>query len=231
MGRRPRWRYRLPGSRRHSGAGAQRLGLQAGFAWLAAGYIGLVHRTGRWQLRCDPATARLVRDRRPFIGAFWHGRMLMIATAWRALLRELAVAEPLQACVVSSDHRDGRLMATGDRALRHPDRVRLDQAGPGEPAAGGAGGDRARPDPGVHAGRAARPADARQARRGAARDPDRGADRADHLRGLEPAPARAAGTGSRWRCRSRAACWRSARRSSSPGTPIPRPRDACSRSG
>ena len=109
--RRPRWRYRLPGSRRRGGVGAQRLGLQTGLAWLAAGYIGLVHRTGRWELRCDPATARLIRERRPFIGAFWHGRMLMIAAAWRVLLRELAVAEPLQACVVSSDHRDGRLMA------------------------------------------------------------------------------------------------------------------------
>ncbi len=111
MRRPPRWRYRLPGSRRRPGAGVDRPGVRVVLAWLAAGYIRLVHRTGRWELRCDPATARLIRDRRPFIGAFWHGRMLMIAAAWRALLRELAVAEPLQACVVSSDHRDGRLMA------------------------------------------------------------------------------------------------------------------------
>ncbi len=231
MGRRPRWRYRLPGSRRHSGAGAQRLGLQAGFAWLAAGYIGLVHRTGRWQLRCDPATARLVRDRRPFIGAFWHGRMLMIATAWRALLRELAVAEPLQPCVVSSDHRDGRLMARATARFgiltvfgsTKRGRVSLLRAAQGVIERGQI--------PVFTPDGPRGPADARQARRGAARDPDRGADRADHLRGLEPAPARAAGTGSRWRCRSRAACWRSARRSRSTGTPIPRPPDACSRSG
>jgi lysophospholipid acyltransferase (LPLAT)-like uncharacterized protein len=107
MPRRPRWRYRLPGSRRRRGAGAE----QAALAWLAAAYIRLVHRTGRWELRCDPATARLIRDQRPFIGVFWHGRMLMIAAAWRALLRELGVASPLQPYVVSSDHRDGRLMA------------------------------------------------------------------------------------------------------------------------
>ena len=69
----PRWHSPPPGARRL-------------LAWLTAGYIRLVHRTGRWELRCDPATARLIRGRRPFIGAFWHGRMLMIAAAWRALL-------------------------------------------------------------------------------------------------------------------------------------------------
>jgi lysophospholipid acyltransferase (LPLAT)-like uncharacterized protein len=86
-------------------------------AWLAATYIRLVHRTGRWELRCDPATAQLIRSRRPFIGAFWHGRMLMIAAAWRALLRELEVQAPLQPCVISSDHTDGRLMAKATARL------------------------------------------------------------------------------------------------------------------
>ena len=114
-GRRPRRRNRLPGGRRRVGPGPP--GAQAVLAWFAAGYIRLVHRTGRWELRCDPATARLVRGRRPFIGAFWHGRMLMIAAAWRALLRELRVAEPLQPHVVSSDHRDGRLMARATARL------------------------------------------------------------------------------------------------------------------
>lgn len=80
-----------------------------------AGYIGLVHRTGRWELRCDPATARLIRARRPLIGAFWHGRMLMMAAAWHALLAELGMSQALQPHVVSSDHRDGRLMARATR--------------------------------------------------------------------------------------------------------------------
>jgi lysophospholipid acyltransferase (LPLAT)-like uncharacterized protein len=84
-------------------------------AWLAAGYIRLVHRTGRWELRYDPATARLIRARRPFIGAFWHGRMLLIAAAWRALLSELSIARPLQPYVISSAHRDGRMMARATR--------------------------------------------------------------------------------------------------------------------
>jgi lysophospholipid acyltransferase (LPLAT)-like uncharacterized protein len=103
MAGRPRWQHGPP--------------VQAALAWLAAAYIRLVHRTGRWELRCDPATARLVRGRRPFIGAFWHGRMLMIAAAWRALLHELRVKSPLQPYVISSEHRDGRLMARATARL------------------------------------------------------------------------------------------------------------------
>jgi lysophospholipid acyltransferase (LPLAT)-like uncharacterized protein len=90
---------------------AERPATRAALGWLAATYIRLVHRTGRWELRCHPATAQLIRSRRPFIATFWHGRMLMIATAWAALLRELRVGAPLQACVISSSHADGRLMA------------------------------------------------------------------------------------------------------------------------
>jgi lysophospholipid acyltransferase (LPLAT)-like uncharacterized protein len=43
--------------------------------------------------------------------------MLMIAAAWRALLRELEVRAPLQPCVISSDHPDGRLMAKATARL------------------------------------------------------------------------------------------------------------------
>lgn len=88
---------------------------QAVLAWLMASYIRLVHRSGRWELRYDPATAQLIRSRRPFIGAFWHGRMLMIATAWHSLLAELGMSQALQPHVISSDHRDGRLMARATR--------------------------------------------------------------------------------------------------------------------
>ena len=84
---------------------------QATLSGLAAGYIRTISATGRWTLRCPPATVELVRARRPFIGAFWHGRMVMITTAWRTLVREAGVETPLQPYVVSSDHPDGRLMA------------------------------------------------------------------------------------------------------------------------
>jgi len=85
--------------------------LQPVLAWLVASYIRAVHRSGRWQLSCDAAAAGVVRARRPMIGAFWHGRMMMIDPAWRTLVRELQIADPLRPHVVSSDHRDGRLMA------------------------------------------------------------------------------------------------------------------------
>ena len=88
-------------------------------SWLAASYIRLVHRSGRWRLQYDPATAELVRARRPFIGAFWHGRMLMVDPAWRALVAELQVHDPLQPCVVSSSHPDGRFMARATVHLGH----------------------------------------------------------------------------------------------------------------
>ena len=84
---------------------------QALLARLAAGYVGLVDRSGRWELRCDPATAALVRDRRPFIAAAWHGRALMVYPAWRALLRTLDIADPPEPYVITSTHGDGRLVA------------------------------------------------------------------------------------------------------------------------
>lgn len=109
---------------RDAAAGRRRLGLagglrhwhrrpavQAVLAAAIAAYIRAVERTGRWELRCHPETAALIRARRPFIGVFWHGRMLMICPAWRALLEDLAMRDALQPCVISSDHRDGRLMA------------------------------------------------------------------------------------------------------------------------
>jgi lysophospholipid acyltransferase (LPLAT)-like uncharacterized protein len=90
---------------------------QAALAWLAASYLHLLHASSRIELRYPPATAALVRARTPFIGAFWHGRMLMMNGGWRALLRELGIERPLQTCVISSDHRDGRLMARATARL------------------------------------------------------------------------------------------------------------------
>jgi len=84
---------------------------------MAASYIRLVHRSGRFELRCDPAAAQLIRGRRALIGAFWHGRMLMIEPAWRALVAALGMTAPLQPYVISSDHRDGRMMARATARL------------------------------------------------------------------------------------------------------------------
>lgn len=85
---------------------------EAVLARLVAGYIRLVHATGRFELRCDPAAAELIRRRHALIGAFWHGRMLMMVPAWRMLIRHLDVASPLPPSMVISEHPDGRLIAS-----------------------------------------------------------------------------------------------------------------------
>lgn len=84
---------------------------QALLAHVAAGYVDLVDRTGCWELRCDPATADLIRERRPFIAAAWHGRALMIYPAWRALLGVLGMVDPPQPYVMTSTHGDGLLVS------------------------------------------------------------------------------------------------------------------------
>lgn len=79
-------------------------------AWLIAGYIGLIDRTGRWELRVPQATADLIREGRPFIFAFWHGRLLMVYPAWRRLLVDLGASQRRQPHVISSAHGDGQLI-------------------------------------------------------------------------------------------------------------------------
>jgi lysophospholipid acyltransferase (LPLAT)-like uncharacterized protein len=79
-------------------------------AWLAAGYIRLIDRTGRWQLDYPEATADLIRAGRPFIGAFWHGRLLMSYPAWRSMLTKLGVETWPDLYIISSAHGDGRLI-------------------------------------------------------------------------------------------------------------------------
>lgn len=79
-------------------------------AWLIAAYIRLVDRTGRWQMVIDPAAAALIRDGRPFIVAFWHGRLLMIYPAWRRALVQLGQQQRRPPKVISSAHGDGQLI-------------------------------------------------------------------------------------------------------------------------
>lgn len=90
---------------------------QAVLGWLIAHYVKLVAASGRFELRCDPGAAELIRARRPMIGAFWHGRMLLIAPAWQALVDQLGLERPLQPFVASSNHADGRLIASATERL------------------------------------------------------------------------------------------------------------------
>lgn len=70
--------------------------------WLIRLYIRVVHATSRWTTIGGEAPDALVAARRPFIVAFWHGRMLMLPMMW-------ARRAPLHMLI--SGHRDGRIIA------------------------------------------------------------------------------------------------------------------------
>lgn len=65
-------------------------------------YVRFVHATSRWQtIGSEHAENRWDRNE-PFILSFWHGRLLMIPTAWRQ-------NAPMNMLI--SQHRDGELIA------------------------------------------------------------------------------------------------------------------------
>lgn len=68
----------------------------------AAFYIWLVRRTGRWTVVGGEHPARLWDTGRPFILAFWHGRLLMMPYSWRR-------GVPIHMLI--SSHPDGQFIA------------------------------------------------------------------------------------------------------------------------
>lgn len=74
---------------------------------LAARYIRLVYATGRWRVERGHIPAAFWDEGRPFILAFWHGRLLMMPYAWRH-------GKPMSMLI--SQHRDGELIA---RTIEH----------------------------------------------------------------------------------------------------------------
>jgi hypothetical protein len=75
--------------------------------WLVSLYIRLVWATSRWRVERGEIPRRLHEDRRPFILAFWHGRLLMMPMAWDR-------TRPIHMLI--SAHRDGRIIAD---AVKH----------------------------------------------------------------------------------------------------------------
>jgi lysophospholipid acyltransferase (LPLAT)-like uncharacterized protein len=65
-------------------------------------YIRFVFATSRWTIEGDEQAAHFHRDKRPFILAFWHGRLLMMPMAWP---RDVTIH------MLISGHRDGRIIA------------------------------------------------------------------------------------------------------------------------
>ena len=71
-------------------------------SWLAVNYIRLIKTTGRWRVDGTEIPADLLKEGKPFLVAFWHGRLQMMSLAW-----------PYQQNfkMVISRHRDGELIA------------------------------------------------------------------------------------------------------------------------
>lgn len=65
-------------------------------------YIRFVYATNRWTVEGAEHPHRLRAAGRPFILAFWHGRLMMIPMAWQRLA-------PIHMLI--SAHRDGRIIA------------------------------------------------------------------------------------------------------------------------
>jgi lysophospholipid acyltransferase (LPLAT)-like uncharacterized protein len=70
--------------------------------WLVAVYIRLVYATSRFTTEAGEGPAAYWRDGKPFILAFWHGRLLMAPMAWP---RDAAMN------MLISGHNDGRIIA------------------------------------------------------------------------------------------------------------------------
>ena len=71
-------------------------------ASLAALYVRVIHGTGHWRIIGEESPEDLHARGRNFIIAFWHGRLLMMAYAWK---------RTDQVHMLVSQHRDGRLIS------------------------------------------------------------------------------------------------------------------------
>jgi hypothetical protein len=77
-------------------------GLRRLLCWSIHLYIRFVYSTNRWTVEGAEGPRRLRAADRPFVLAFWHGRLMMIPMAWQRLA-------PMHMLI--SAHRDGRIIA------------------------------------------------------------------------------------------------------------------------
>lgn len=93
----------------------KRLGRNGFFVGLAsrliAFYIRFLDLTARWQVIGLDALLGMIERGEPFIGAFWHGRMVMMPGLWRRIC-----GSKVDIRMLISRHRDGRLIA---RTIAH----------------------------------------------------------------------------------------------------------------
>lgn len=76
--------------------------VQRALSGCLAVYIRLVHRTSRWHVVGEEAPRRRWAEGRPFILAFWHGRLMMMPYCWNPQAR---------INMLISRHVDGQLIA------------------------------------------------------------------------------------------------------------------------
>lgn len=76
-------------------------------AWLASHYMWLVYKTTRWKKLHWEIPERYWKEGKPFIGCFWHNRLMMTTFNW---------AGPGTFHMLISAHRDGQLIA---RTVKH----------------------------------------------------------------------------------------------------------------
>jgi len=70
--------------------------------WIAAQYIKFVWVSGRWRIVGEEVPDGLLNGGQPFVVAFWHGRLIMMAFSWkRCDLVNMLI----------SGHRDGQLVS------------------------------------------------------------------------------------------------------------------------
>jgi lysophospholipid acyltransferase (LPLAT)-like uncharacterized protein len=76
-------------------------------AFIAASYIRFVWITSRWKYVNYEAPENLIKQNKPFIVTFFHGRLLMLAFCWYVL--EKKHKKPFYMLI--SGHKDGRLIS------------------------------------------------------------------------------------------------------------------------
>ena len=81
--------------------------VRAALCWLGAQFIRFVHASGNWQVIGGEIPAAFWQADKPFILAFWHGRIMMMPYCWR---RDRLIN------MLISQHRDGQFIA---RTVRH----------------------------------------------------------------------------------------------------------------
>tara|TARA_R110002050_G_scaffold31905_1_gene81569 strand:- start:28034 stop:28717 length:684 start_codon:yes stop_codon:yes gene_type:complete len=76
-------------------------------AFIASSYIRFVWLTSRWKYINYAAPESLVKEGKPFIVAFFHGRLLMLPFCWRLVQKKHK--KPFYMLI--SAHKDGRLIS------------------------------------------------------------------------------------------------------------------------